>query len=41
MFAPERRSTASVRMGSIASAVSPLDLRKLSLSDFGDVEGLR
>lgn len=41
IFARQGRSGAKVRSGSIASAVSPLDLRKLTMSDFGDVEGLR
>ena len=41
IFARQGRSAANVRSGSIASAVSPLDLRKLTMSDFGDVEGLR
>lgn len=27
--------------GRIASAVAPLDLRKLSMADFGDVDGAR
>lgn len=35
------RNAANVRSGAIASAVRPLDLRKLTMSDFGDVEGLR
>jgi len=30
-----------VRGGTMASATSPLILRKLTMSDFGDVDGLR
>ncbi|HVX37151.1 MAG TPA: hypothetical protein VHC71_13135 [Hyphomicrobium sp.] len=41
IFARQGRSAANIRSGSIASAISPLDLRKLTMSDFGDVEGLR
>jgi hypothetical protein len=35
------KSAANLRTGSVASAVSPLDLRKLTMSDFGDVEARR
>jgi len=34
-------ATATINSGSIASAVGPLDLHKLSMSDFGDVEERR
>jgi len=34
-------ATATINSGSIASAVGPLDLRKLTMSDFGDVEERR
>jgi hypothetical protein len=33
-----RRAVASVRGGTIASATSPFNLSKLTLSDFGDIE---
>jgi len=35
------RAAKFVRGGTIASATSPLNLRKLTMSDFGDVDGLR
>lgn len=41
LFARQIRGPATARSGSIASAVSPLDLRKLTMADFGDVEGRR
>lgn len=41
IFARQGRNAANIRGGTIASAVSPLDLRKLTMSDFGDVEALR
>jgi hypothetical protein len=41
IFAQQIRGAAHIRSGSIASAVSPLDLRKLTIADFGDVDGGR
>jgi len=39
-FAP-RKAARFVGSGAIASATSPLNLRKLTMSDFGDVEDAR
>jgi hypothetical protein len=35
------RAAKIVRQDKVASAVKPLDLRKLTLADFGDVDGSR
>jgi len=36
-----KRSARLARKDKIASAVKPLDLRKLTMADFGDVDGAR
>jgi len=35
------RTAKSIRKNSIASAISTLDLRKLTMADFGDIDGSR